>query len=116
MMGWFPLLSEEALKLHSGPPRGAYMEQSFQSLNPVLSLPVSPAQVEQARRNAASTGAALEHWLDSLAGSMWTAMDVCATGPTACPVMQACSQTAWSSFSPDPKSELGAVKPDGRLR
>ncbi|XP_044927852.1 xylosyltransferase 1 isoform X2 [Mustela putorius furo] len=111
-----PIRPEEALKLHNGPPRSAYMEQSFQSLNPVLSLPISPAQVEQARRNAASTGAGLERWLDSLVGGMWTAMDVCATGPTACPVMQPCSQTAWSSSSPDPKSELGAVKPDGRLR
>ncbi|KAI5762104.1 XYLT1 [Gulo gulo luscus] len=111
-----PIKPEEALKLHNGPPRSAYMEQSFQSLNPVLSLPISPAQVEQARRNAASTGAGLERWLDSLVGGMWTAMDVCTTGPTACPVMQTCSQTAWSSFSPDPKSELGAVKPDGRLR
>uniref|UniRef100_U3CPI3 Xylosyltransferase 2 n=1 Tax=Callithrix jacchus TaxID=9483 RepID=U3CPI3_CALJA len=111
-----PIKPEEALKLHNGPLRNAYMEQSFQSLNPVLSLPISPAQVEQARRNAASTGTALEGWLDSLVGGMWTAMDICATGPTACPVMQTCSQTAWSSFSPDPKSELGAVKPDGRLR
>jgi len=111
-----PIKPEEALKLHNGPPRSAYMEQSFQSLNPVLSLPISPAQVEQARRNAASTGAVLERWLDSLVGGMWTAMDVCTTGLSACPVMQPCSQTAWSSFSPDPKSELGAVKPDGRLR
>ncbi|XP_049760345.1 xylosyltransferase 1 [Elephas maximus indicus] len=111
-----PIKSEEALKLHNGPLHGAYMEQNFQSLNPVLSLPINPAQVEQARRHAASTGAVLEGWLDSLVGSMWTAMDICSTGPTACPVMQACSQTAWSSFSPDPKSELGAVKPDGRLR
>uniref|UniRef100_A0A481CHM8 Xylosyltransferase 1 n=3 Tax=Sus scrofa TaxID=9823 RepID=A0A481CHM8_PIG len=111
-----PIKAEEALKLHSGPLRNAYMEQSFQSLNPVLSLPISPAQVEQARRNAASTGATLERWLDSLVGGVWTAMDICATGPTACPVMQTCSQTAWSSFSPDPKSELGPVKPDGRLR
>ncbi|KAB1263188.1 Xylosyltransferase 1 [Camelus dromedarius] len=111
-----PIKPEEALRLHNGPLRSAYMEQSFQSLNPVLSLPISPAQVEQARRNAASAGAALEHWLDSLVGGMWTAMDICATGPSACPVMQTCSQTAWSSFSPDPKSELGAVKPDGRLR
>ncbi|KAM9209081.1 xylosyltransferase 1 [Dugong dugon] len=111
-----PIKPEEALKLHNGPLHGAYMEQNFQSLNPVLSLPINPAQVEQARRHAASTGAVLEGWLDSLVGSMWTAMDICTTGSTACPVMQACSQTAWSSFSPDPKSELGAVKPDGRLR
>lgn len=92
------------------------MEQSFHSLNPVLSLPVSAAQVEQARRSAALAGAALERWLDSLVAGVWTAMDVCATGPSACPLLQTCSQTAWSSFSPDPKSELGAVKPDGRLR
>ncbi|XP_068824908.1 xylosyltransferase 1 [Capricornis sumatraensis] len=111
-----PIKPEEALRLHNGPLRSAYMEQSFQSLNPVLSLPINPAQVEQARRNAASAGATLERWLDSLVGGMWTAMDICATGPSACPVMQTCSQTAWSSFSPDPKSELGAVKPDGRLR
>lgn len=111
-----PLLSEEALRLHNGPPRSAYMEQSFHSLNPVLSLPVSAAQVEQARRNAAAAGTALERWLDALVGGMWTAMDVCAAGASACPGMQACGQTAWSSFSPDPKSELGAVKPDGRLR
>ncbi|XP_023584091.1 xylosyltransferase 1, partial [Trichechus manatus latirostris] len=111
-----PIKPEEALKLHNGPLHGAYMEQNFQSLNPVLSLPINPAQVEQARRHAASTGAVLEGWLDSLVGSMWTAMDICTTGSTACPIMQACSQTAWSSFSPDPKSELGAVKPDGRLR
>ena len=104
------------MRLHNGPLRSAYMEQSFQSLNPVLSLPISPAHVEQARRNAASAGATLERWLDSLVGGMWTAMDICATGPSACPVMQTCNQTAWSSFSPDPKSELGAVKPDGRLR
>nr|Q811B1.1 RecName: Full=Xylosyltransferase 1; AltName: Full=Peptide O-xylosyltransferase 1; AltName: Full=Xylosyltransferase I [Mus musculus]CAD62249.1 xylosyltransferase I [Mus musculus] len=111
-----PIKPEEALKLHNGPPRSAYMEQSFQSLNPVLSLHINPAQVEQARKNAAFTGTALEAWLDSLVGGTWTAMDICTTGPTACPVMQTCSQTAWSSFSPDPKSELGAVKPDGRLR
>ncbi|XP_069876373.1 xylosyltransferase 1-like [Dipodomys merriami] len=111
-----PIKPEEALKLHNGPPRSAYMEQSFQSLNPVLGLPVSPAQVEQARRNAASTGAALEGWLDALVGAMWTAMEVCSVSPSACPTVPACSQTAWSSFSPDPKSELGAVKPDGRLR
>ncbi|XP_055483251.1 xylosyltransferase 1 [Psammomys obesus] len=111
-----PIKPEEALKLHNGPPRSAYMEQSFQSLNPVLSLPIDPSQVEQARKNAAFVGTALENWLDSLVGGTWTAVDICATGPTACPVMQACSQTAWSSFSPDPKSELGAVKPDGRLR
>ena len=34
------------MRLHNGPLRSAYMEQSFQSLNPVLSPPINPAQVE----------------------------------------------------------------------
>ncbi|KAL7979173.1 hypothetical protein Chor_015197, partial [Crotalus horridus] len=107
---------EEAAKLHSGPPKNSYMEQSFQGLNPVLNIPVSAGQVEQLKKNALLTGSKLESWVDSLVGSTWSAVDVCTTGPTSCPVMQACSQTSWSSLSPDPKSELGPVRPDGRLR
>lgn len=104
------------MKLHGGPPKNAYMEQSFQGLNPVLNIPISAGQVDQAKKNAALLGTKLENWVDTLASSMWSAVDICSTGPTSCPVMQACSQTAWSSLSPDPKSELGPVKPDGRLR
>ncbi|XP_067162646.1 xylosyltransferase 1 [Apteryx mantelli] len=111
-----PIKQEEAMKYHNGPPRNAYMEQSFQGLNPVLNIPISAAQLDQARRNAALVGTKLESWVDSLVGSAWSAVDVCSSGATSCPVMQACSQTAWSSLSPDPKSELGPVKPDGRLR
>uniref|UniRef100_A0A7M4ENW9 Xylosyltransferase 1 n=1 Tax=Crocodylus porosus TaxID=8502 RepID=A0A7M4ENW9_CROPO len=111
-----PIKQEETMKLHSGPPKNAYMEQSFQGLNPVLNIPISAGQVDQAKKNAALLGTKLENWVDTLASSMWSAVDICSTGPTSCPVMQACSQTAWSSLSPDPKSELGPMKPDGRLR
>ncbi|XP_067407152.1 xylosyltransferase 1 [Emydura macquarii macquarii] len=111
-----PIKQEESMKLHSGPPKNAYMEQSFQGLNPVLNLPIHAAQVDQAKKNAALIGTKLEHWVDTLVSSIWSAVDICSTGPTSCPVMQACSQTAWSSLSPDPKSELGPIKPDGRLR
>ncbi|XP_065267607.1 xylosyltransferase 1 [Emys orbicularis] len=111
-----PIKQEESMKLHSGPPKNAYMEQSFQGLNPVLNIPIKAAQVDQAKKNAALVGTKLENWVDTLVSSIWSAVDVCSTGPTSCPVMQACSQTAWSSLSPDPKSELGPIKPDGRLR
>ncbi|XP_070811439.1 LOW QUALITY PROTEIN: xylosyltransferase 1 [Pituophis catenifer annectens] len=107
---------EETTKLHGGPPKNSYMEQSFQGLNPVLNIPVSTGQLEQLKKNAMLTGTKLESWVDSLVGSVWSAVDICTTGPTSCPVMQACSQTSWSSLSPDPKSELGPVRPDGRLR
>uniref|UniRef100_A0A8D2JC46 Xylosyltransferase 1 n=1 Tax=Varanus komodoensis TaxID=61221 RepID=A0A8D2JC46_VARKO len=110
------LRQDEAMRWHGGPPKNAYLEQSFQGLNSVLNIPINAAQVEQAKRNAALTGTKLENWVDSLVGGVWSAVDVCSTGSTACPVMQDCGRTSWSSLSPDPKSELGPVKPDGRLR
>lgn len=108
--------AEDALKLHNGPVKNSYMEQSFHGLNPVLNIPVSLAYVEQAQRNAALTGLELERWIDSLVGQLWEAADVCAVGPTSCPVMQACAKSPWSSLSPDPKSQLGEPRADGRIR
>ncbi|KAG7263234.1 hypothetical protein CRUP_001503 [Coryphaenoides rupestris] len=112
-----PIRQEDTLKLHNGPDKSSYMEQSFHGLNPVLNAPVSLAQVEQAGRNAGLTGAPLDRWVDGLAGALWEAADLCAVGPSACPVMQACAKTPWSSLSPDPKSQL-VVPPraDGRIR
>ncbi|NXD30509.1 XYLT1 Xylosyltransferase, partial [Spelaeornis formosus] len=111
-----PIKQEEAIKFHSGPPKNAYMEQSFQGLNPVLNIPISATRADEAKRSAGLVGADLDVWVDSLVSSVWSAMDICSVGATACPVLQSCAQTAWSSLSPDPKSELGPVKPDGRLR
>lgn len=107
---------EDTLKLHNGPAKNSYMEQSFHGLNPVLNIPVSLGYVEQAKRNAALTGPELERWADGLVGELWEAADVCAVGPTACPVMQACPKNRWSSLSPDPKSQMGAPRADGRIR
>ncbi|XP_036398508.1 xylosyltransferase 1 [Megalops cyprinoides] len=111
-----PIRQEDTLRLHNGPAKNSYMDQSFHGLNPVLNIPVHLGQVEAAKRNAGLTGAELEHWVDSLVGEMWSAVDVCSTGPSACPVMQACAKTMWSSLSPDPKSQLGPPRADGRIR
>ncbi|XP_034568160.1 xylosyltransferase 1-like [Notolabrus celidotus] len=111
-----PILQEDALRLHGGPARNSYMEQSFHGLNPVLRLPVSLGAVEEAEANAGLTGAPLRRWLDRLLESHWSASDVCSMGPSACPVMQRCPQTVWSAASPDPKSELTPPREDGRIR
>lgn len=108
--------ADDALKFHNGPAKNSYMEQSFHGLNPVLNVPVSLGYVEQAKRNAALTGQQLEHWADGLVGELWEAADICAAGPTACPVMQACPKNPWSSMSPDPKSHLGPPRADGHIR
>ncbi|XP_075998779.1 xylosyltransferase 1-like [Genypterus blacodes] len=107
---------EDAMRLHAGPARNSYMEQSFHGLNPVLRLPVSLGAVEEAEANAGLTGAPLRRWLDGLLEGHWSAADVCSTGPSACPVMQRCRLTAWSGVSPDPKSELVAPRENGRIR
>lgn len=110
------MFPEDTLRFHNGPAKNSYMEQSFHGLNPVLNIPVSLGFVEQAKRNAALTGPELDHWVDSLVSELWDAADICAVGPTACPVMQACSKSPWSSMSPDPKSYLGAPRANGRIR
>uniref|UniRef100_A0A3Q3JZK1 Xylosyltransferase 1 n=1 Tax=Monopterus albus TaxID=43700 RepID=A0A3Q3JZK1_MONAL len=107
---------EDAMRLHNGPARNSYMEQSFHGLNPVLRLPVSLGAVEEAEANAGLTGEPLHRWLDRLLEGHWSASDVCSMGPSACPVMQRCHLTVWSSASPDPKSELMLPKENGRIR
>ncbi|KAM4717468.1 LOW QUALITY PROTEIN: xylosyltransferase 1-like [Anableps anableps] len=111
-----PIQKEDTLRLHGGPARNSYMEQSFHGLNPVLRLPVSLSAVEEAEANSGLTGAPLRRWLDGLLEGRWSASDVCSLGPSACPVMQRCPLTAWSSASPDPKSELRPPGEDGRIR
>lgn len=102
--------------LHGGPPRNEYMEQSFQGLGGILNLPRSEEAEEDAVQKAQLTGKALEDWADGAISAFWSVADVCVVSPSACGSLETCSKTSWSSLSPDPKSELGPVKPDGRLR
>ncbi|XP_026063918.1 xylosyltransferase 1 [Carassius auratus] len=111
-----PIRQEDAVRMHNGPAKNSYMEQSFHGLNPILNIPVHLGQVEAAEHNAELTGPELERWVDGLVGEVWSAVDVCSTGPSGCPVMQTCRETVWSSLSPDPKSQLGSPKTNGRIR
>ncbi|GAB0197764.1 xylosyltransferase 2 [Grus japonensis] len=111
-----PLRKDDSNWLHGGPPRNEYMEQSFQGLGGILNLPRSEEAEEDAVRKAQLTGKALEDWADGAISTFWSVADVCVSSPSACASLETCSKTSWSSLSPDPKSELGPVKPDGRLR
>uniref|UniRef100_A0AAY4AYL0 Xylosyltransferase 1 n=1 Tax=Denticeps clupeoides TaxID=299321 RepID=A0AAY4AYL0_9TELE len=111
-----PIRQEDTLKVHNGPAKNSYMEQSFHGLNPILNIPVHLGQVEAAEHNAGLTGSELERWVDALVGSVWLAVDVCSTGPSGCPVIQSCRETPWSSLSPDPKSQLSLPGGDGHIR
>ncbi|EHB16487.1 Xylosyltransferase 2 [Heterocephalus glaber] len=107
---------DDASWLHAGPPHNEYTEQSFQGLSGILNLPQPEPAEEATRRRAELTGPALEAWTDGELSSFWSVAGLCAMGPSACPSLEPCRLTSWSSLSPDPKSELGPVKADGRLR
>lgn len=87
------------------------------------------------RENAVKSGAELEEWVDHLVRQDWTIDSYCRGsgngddagnaniveggvlgGGGECSWMPECVSSGWSTFSPDPKSELGAVQSNGRLR
>uniref|UniRef100_A0A1A8VFA3 Xylosyltransferase 2 n=1 Tax=Nothobranchius furzeri TaxID=105023 RepID=A0A1A8VFA3_NOTFU len=110
-----PLRKEDSW-LHSGPPGNLYLDQSFQQLSSVLKLPPQQPALQVAQRHAQLVGQSLEEWVDSLVGTYWVIGDLCTTKTSSCAALGSCSRTTWSSLCPDPKSELGPVKSDGRIR
>uniref|UniRef100_A0A4W6BQB0 Xylosyltransferase 2 n=1 Tax=Lates calcarifer TaxID=8187 RepID=A0A4W6BQB0_LATCA len=110
-----PLRKEDSW-FHAGPPGNQYLEQSFQQLSSMLRLPPQEPAMQEAQRNAELVGQPLEAWVDSNVRTFWVMGDLCATQTSSCPALGPCSKTSWSSLSPDPKSELGPVKSDGRIR
>ncbi|XP_062264233.1 xylosyltransferase 2 isoform X2 [Platichthys flesus] len=110
-----PLRREDSW-LHAGPPGNMYLEQSFQQLSSMLKLPPQEPAMREAQRKAQLVGLPLEEWLDSGVRTFWVMGHLCTTQTSSCPALGPCSKTSWSSLSPDPKSELGPVKSDGRIR
>ncbi|XP_051905109.1 xylosyltransferase 2 [Hippocampus zosterae] len=111
-----PLRKDKDSWLHAGPPGNLYLEQSFQQLSSILKLPPQEPAMLEAQRNAMLVGPPLEAWVDRSVANFWVIGDMCATQTSSCTALEPCSKTTWSSLSPDPKSELGPVKSDGRIR
>ncbi|XP_067089495.1 xylosyltransferase 2 [Osmerus mordax] len=112
-----PLRGEEDSWLHQGPPGNLYLDQGFQQLGSILHLPPQEPALHEAQRRALLVGKPLEAWVDSSVGAFWVVGGLCAPQPSSlCPALGLCSKASWSSLSPDPKSELGPVKADGRIR
>ena len=106
-------------RIHSGPD-GLYTDKDFNSFKQVLHLTDTQAQMKLAAENALRTGQELTDWVMSLAEGIWTVSDTCFIGdsvPIGCPGIKPCQKSTWSSFSPDPKSEMGDINlQTGRLR
>ena len=106
--------THERMELMENPPsvNGARTSDSPQS--PVSEL----RDFVEWRENVLKTGESLEQWLDKLITDFWSIEGTCRTDADrdSCSYIRDCSGTDWSTYSPDPKSELGEVRQDGRLR
>ncbi|KAG8565011.1 hypothetical protein GDO81_012664 [Engystomops pustulosus] len=103
--------------IHSGPPNGQYMEQNFQALSGILGLPSRVDIEQEANKKSQLLGKDLEKWTDDSLSRFWSVGGICTkTSSPSCPHLPVCADTHWSSLSPDPKSELRSIGPDGRLR
>ncbi|NP_001098317.1 xylosyltransferase 2 [Oryzias latipes] len=111
-----PLRREEDSWFHSGPPGNVYLDHSLQQLSSVLKLPPQEPAMQAALRNAQLVGQPLQEWVDREVGSFWVIGSMCSAQTSSCPALGSCSKTTWSSYSPDPKSELVQIKSDGRIR
>ena len=95
-----------------------------QSVNAKRTVTIKPSmnakEFAQWVSNVSKTGPQLEHWMDSMVAKHWTIEGYCRTNmegaPRECSWIPDCTSTSWSSFSPDPKSEIGKIQPNGRIR
>ena len=80
---------------------------------------------ERWKRNVTKSGAELERWVDELVGGYWEVREFCGAGAVGvagggdCSWVPDCTSaevSSWSTLSPDPKSEIGEVQNNGRLR
>lgn len=70
----------------------------------------------QWKERALSTKNQLDTWIEELVTNFWRIEAVCSTAAGQCRSLVNCRETSWSTLSPDPKSELGPVLSNGRLR
>lgn len=72
------------------------------------------------KSNVSKSGTQLEQWMDDMVGNYWSIESYCRTNVgesgSRCSWIQDCASTSWSTFTPDPKSEIGEVQPNGRIR
>ena len=106
--------------------------RNLYSIRTTLSLTKDMEALQNLVSNSVNVaGRQLKAWIDTVVGQSWKVKDVCyvskesdtwkSTIPDNCKrrrqiTPNLCVNMNWSSFSPDPKSELTHIKADGRIR
>ena len=107
-----PITVSEVYASHNGP-QGQYLEKDpdFSEFRKLLKIENITEAETSARINGRKIGKDLEKWVDSLTTEFWHIQNHCVLEQpiSACPVLEKCQETAWSSMSPDTKSEITSV-------
>ncbi|KAL8569523.1 hypothetical protein ACOMHN_002070 [Nucella lapillus] len=104
-----PISAVVAQHSHNGP-AGLYMSKDFSGLRSVLKVPQNTQLEQQAADNARKVGRDLDLWVDSLVPLFWVVKETCAMESLQLSAsISECRKTAWSSRSPDPKSDIQTI-------
>lgn len=108
---------ERAMETNHGPPGGIYNTNDF-LIEFDREANNTEAAAKQATINARKSGDELHEWIDKVVGEFWTVEGTCLVEGDVpdCVRITHCSEVEWSSRSPDPKSAIGKVKANGRIR
>ena len=112
-----PISAQDAVASNSGPPGGIYNSNDF-LIEFDREANNTEALATKAAENSRKSGPGLHAWIDNETNCFWTVESSCTVSGKipGCEHIPTCESTLWSSRSPDPKSEIGKVKPNGRLR
>lgn len=88
--------------------------------NAQSNVAISREQFDKWLQNVRKSSTELEQWMDDLVEDYWTVdsycrMDVGQSGGDQCSWIQECVSTTWSTFTPDPKTEIGEIDSNGRI-
>lgn len=75
-------------------------------------LEVVHPTIEELKQTLHGSHSSILAWIDDLVIRFWKPNAVCSlVKQSTCDILPICNTTTWSSFSPDPKSEIGLVDP-----
>lgn len=106
--------------------------RNLYSIKTTLNLPRYEGAEKSLEERSTYVGEDLESWIDEVVDLGWTVDSVCVAGsdidlsvdsiiPPSCVsrfkfIPKLCKTLPWSSYFPDPKSEIGPVQRNGRIR
>ena len=107
-----PVKNMNVTSVHNGPKEAQYSERNFSDFSPLLGITETEraSHVSTAQFNARLSGDALLTWVDKQVIAWWVIKGSCLANNNVqlmqCSRLSFCRDTSWSSFSPDPKSQI----------